>query len=62
MPSAIENKLLMSMKTVGKAMKSIIIRGVDCFVLFGAHQHDIIIQIYSSMITMKQSTIFSKVN
>ena len=40
-----------SMKSVGKTMK-INIRVVDCFALFGAHQHDIIMQICTYMITM----------
>ena len=39
----IENDLLMySMKIIGKSMKTNI-KVVDYFILFGAHQHDIII-------------------
>ena len=41
-----ENKLLMHcMQCVGTVMTNI--RVVDCFALFGAHQHDVIMQIHA---------------
>ena len=43
----IETDLRMhSMKRVGKTMKTNI-RVVDCFALFGAHQHDVIMLIHA---------------
>ena len=43
----IENELLMHcMQSVGTTMM-INIRVVDCFALFGAHQHEVIMQIHA---------------
>ena len=43
----IENELLMHcMQSVGTTMKTNI-KYLDCFALFGAHQHDIIMQIHA---------------
>ena len=42
-----ENELLMHcMQSVGTTMMTNI-RVVDCFALFGAHQHDVIMQIHA---------------
>ena len=45
----IDNELLMHcMQSVGTTMKTnITLNFLDCFALFGAHQHDVIMQIHA---------------